>query len=159
MQIRQKITPFLSFRGNAEEAVHHWLTIFGDSETDRVLRTPAADGQPGQVIAIEFHIADSGLVALNVDQDWEFTEAISLIVLCETQAEIDGLWEKLTEGGAAIQCGWLKDRFGVFWQIVPTILLPMLNDPDPAKAGRAMQAMMGMTKFDIDVLQRAHRGK
>src|SRR5262245_34695990 len=156
----QKITPFLWFDANAEEAVNFYVSIFPDSRVLGMARYgDAGPGPKGQVMTVSFEIAGQRFVALNGGPQHKFTEAISFVVNCETQAEIDALWEKLLQGGGAPdQCGWLKDRFGLMWQIVPSILPELLQDRDPAKSKRAMQAMLGMVKLDIAALRKAHAG-
>ena len=150
----QKITPFLWFDNNAEEAMQHYVSIFKNSRI--VSRTP---GPGGSLLVGSFELEGQSFTALNGGPMFKFTEAISLAVDCQSQAEVDELWERLCDGGAPSQCGWLKDKFGLSWQIVPRAMIQMLQDPDPAKAGRTMQAMMKMGKIDIASLQRAHRGE
>jgi len=149
----QKITPFLWFDGNAAEAVNFYVSVFRDA---KVLHTmPGPDGKP---LVLTFQLEGQQFQALNGGPQYSFTPAISLFVSCETQAEVDELWEKLTAGGSEQPCGWLKDRYGLSWQIIPTALGRLFGDPDRAKAGRAMQAMFAMTKIDIAALQRAFDG-
>jgi predicted 3-demethylubiquinone-9 3-methyltransferase (glyoxalase superfamily) len=155
----QKITPFLWFDHLAEEAANPYVSLFRDSKVTSVSRY--GDGMPlpeGRVMSITFQLAGQEFMALNGRPAFKFTEAISFFVNCETQEEIDGLWSKLTEGGEPSQCGWLKDRFGLSWQIVPRVLGDLIGDPDPEKAGRATQAMLKMGKLDIAELKRAHAG-
>lgn len=160
MKASQKITPFLSFENQAEEAANFYVSVFDDGKITRTMRTPEVPGgPPSTVIGVDFQVAGMQFAALNVGQDWKFTEAFSLMVACESQEEIDELWEKLTDGGQEVQCGWLKDRYGVAWQIVPSALGEMLSDNNPAKAQRAMQAMMQMVKLDLPTLQRAFDGE
>lgn len=161
----QKITPNLWFDGQAEEAVRFYTSIFKDSEIGHIARYGKEGfeihSQPeGTVMTIEFQIEGQKFEALNGGPQFRFNEAISFIVHCETQEEVDYYWDRLGEGGdeSAQACGWLKDRFGVSWQIVPTALYELLQDPDPEKSGRVMQAMLQMKKLDIPALQRAHRG-
>ncbi len=161
----QKITPNLWFDGQAEEAVRFYTSIFKDSEIGHIARYGKEGfeihGQPeGTVMTIEFQIEGQKFEALNGGPQFRFNEAISFIVHCETQEEVDYYWDRLGEGGdeSAQACGWLKDRFGVSWQVVPTALYELLQDPDPEKSGRVMQAMLQMKKLDIPALQRAHRG-
>ncbi len=161
----QKITPNLWFDGQAEEAVHFYTSIFKDSEIGHIARYGKEGfeihSQPeGTVMTIEFQIEGQKFEALNGGPQFRFNEAISFIVHCETQEEVDYYWDRLGEGGdeSAQACGWLKDRFGVSWQVVPTALYELLQDPDPEKSGRVMQAMLQMKKLDIPALQRAHRG-
>jgi predicted 3-demethylubiquinone-9 3-methyltransferase (glyoxalase superfamily) len=157
----QKITPFLWFDDNAEEAMEFYTTIFEDSKIVGVSRYDEAgaraSGRPaGSVMSGTFELAGQQFMALNGGPQFKFSEAISLFVNCETQEEVDHLWERLSEGGEKGQCGWLKDRFGVSWQIVPTILGELLGDPDPEKVQRVMQAMLQMRKLDIRGLEEAH---
>jgi predicted 3-demethylubiquinone-9 3-methyltransferase (glyoxalase superfamily) len=155
----QKITTFLWFDGQAEEAANFYISIFKNSKVGRILRHgDAGPGPKGSVLTVEFQLEGQQFVALNGGPQYQFTPAISLFVNCETQDEIDDLWEKLTAGGKEVQCGWLTDRFGVSWQIVPSILLNLLADQDAAKSQRVMQAMMKMVKFDIAALQKAAKG-
>ena len=152
----QKITPCLWFSFNAEEAVNHYLSIFKRSSILQVSRY--GDAMPdlkGKVLTMRFEIEGQQFQALNAGPQFPFTEAISLSVDCVDQPEVDELWSRLSEGGSASQCGWLKDKFGLSWQIVPRALVTMLSDPDAAKATRVMQAMMTMSKIDIAVLEQA----
>ncbi|MDF6044327.1 VOC family protein [Streptomyces sp. JH14] len=153
----QKIKTFLWFDNQAEEAANHYVSVFGgDSKVLGVSHyTEASPGEPGTVMTVEFRLAGQEYVALNGGPQFPFTEAISLSVDCESQAEVDELWAKLTDGGEEGQCGWLKDRYGLSWQIVPRGLSEALSDPDPAKADRAMKAMLGMKKLDIEALRSA----
>lgn len=154
----QKITPCLWFDGIAEEAMNHYVSIFANSKV--VGMTRYGDGGPGPVGAVLmgiFQLEGQEFLALNGGPQFKFTEAISLSVSCETQQEVDALWAKLGEGGAPGQCGWLKDKFGLSWQIVPRALPELLQGPDPEKSKRVMQAMLRMTKLDIGALQRAAR--
>jgi predicted 3-demethylubiquinone-9 3-methyltransferase (glyoxalase superfamily) len=149
----QKITPFLWFDGQAEEAAKLYTSIFPDSKIVKVARFTEAGPGP-----VEFQLAGQLFVGLNGGPHYKFTEAISFVVNCETQAEVDAYWEKLSAGGSEIQCGWLKDKFGLCWQITPTVLPKFLSDPDRQKASRVMQAMMSMKKIEIAGLQRAYEG-
>ena len=152
----QKITPFLWFNDNAEEAMNFYVSTFKNSKVGRVTRSGAAGpGKPGSVIAATFQLEGQDFYALNGGPQHRFTPAISLFVSCETQEEVDDLWNKLAAGGTPEQCGWVRDRFGLSWQVIPTILGKLLGDPDPARAQRAMKAMLGMTKIDIAGLKRA----
>lgn len=153
----QKIKTFLWFDNQAEEAANHYVSIFGgDSKVLGVTYyTEASPGEPGAVMTVEFRLAGQEYVALNGGPQFPFTEAISLSVDCESQAEVDELWARLTDGGEEGQCGWLKDRYGLSWQIVPRGLSEALSDPDPVKAARAMKAMLGMKKLDIEALLNA----
>ena len=156
----QKITPFLWFNDTAEQAVKFYASIFKRTKLLKVARYSEAgakaSGQPkGSVMTVEFEIEGQKFVALNGGPHFKFTEAISFVVNCDTQAEIDRLWKKLSAGGEPSQCGWLKDKFGLSWQIVPSILGELVSDKDPAKAHRVMQALLGMRKLDIKKLKQA----
>jgi len=154
------ITPFLWFDGQAEAAANHYIAIFPNSRITSVLRTgEAGPGPKGSVLTVAFSLDGNDFVALNGGPQFKFTEAISLAVPCKTQDEVDQYWEKLSAGGSKGQCGWLKDKFGVSWQVAPTILPEMLQDKDQAKADRVMQAMMQMTKIDIGALRKAYEGR
>jgi predicted 3-demethylubiquinone-9 3-methyltransferase (glyoxalase superfamily) len=151
-----KITPFLWFDSSAEEAVTLYTSVFKNCRVTDVKRHGATGpGPAGSVVSMNFVLDGQEFIALNGGPHFQFTEAISLFVRCETQAEIDELWDRLSEGGAKSRCGWLKDRFGLSWQIVPTMLGELLSDPDPAKSRRVMQAMLQMSKLDIAALQAA----
>ena len=157
MTDKQKITPCLWFNFNAEEAVNHYLRIFKRSSLLEVLHY--GDAMPelkGKVLTMRFEIEGQQFLALNAGPQFQFTEAISLSVDCADQAEVDDLWARLSEGGSAGACGWLKDKFGLSWQIVPRALVTMLMDPDTDKAARVMQSMMTMSKIDIARLQQAY---
>jgi predicted 3-demethylubiquinone-9 3-methyltransferase (glyoxalase superfamily) len=162
----QKITPFLWFDSQAEEAAKLYTSIFRNSKMGRVTRYPS-EGQevhgrePGSVMVAEFEIEGQTFTALNGGPLFKFNESISFVVHCESQEEVDHYWTKLSKGGdpKAQQCGWLKDRFGVSWQIVPTILVKMLGDQDREKANRVMRAMLGMKKMNIAELERAYEAK
>jgi predicted 3-demethylubiquinone-9 3-methyltransferase (glyoxalase superfamily) len=157
MSGKQTITPCLWFDFNAEEAVNHYLGIFKPSRILEVSRY--GDAMPehrGKVLVIRFEIAGLELQALNAGPQFPFTEAVSLSVDCADQAEVDELWTGLSEGGSAGRCGWLKDKFGLSWQIVPRALVNMLKDPDAEKAARVMQAMLTMSKIDIACLLEAY---
>lgn len=154
MEIRQKITPFLWFDDRAEEAARFYTSLFDDA---RILSL--APGPDGKVMSVTFQLAGQQFIALNGGPHFHFTEAISLFVDCKDQAEVDELWEKLcADGGQASQCAWLKDKFGLSWQIVPRQLGEMLGDPDPEKSQRVMQAMLQMGKIDVAALQAAYDG-
>jgi len=161
----QKITPFLWFDHQAEEAAKFYTSVFKNSRIGRILRydevSAKGAGRPaGSVLTIEFEIAGQKFTALNGGPEFKFNESISFVVNCETQNEVDYFWEKLlADGGQESQCGWLKDKFGVSWQITPTVLIDMLNDKDAKKAERVMKAMMQMQKIDIKTLQEAYAGK
>ena len=151
----QSITPFLWFDGKAEEAMKFYVSIFKNSKI--VSTMPGPDGK---VMTGTFQLEGQQFMALNGGPQFKFTEAISLFVNCETQAEVDDLWSKLTAGGGAeSQCGWLKDKFGLSWQIIPSALGRLLGDKDRAKAGRVMQAMLKMNKIDIKTLKQAYDQK
>ncbi|WP_267245240.1 VOC family protein [Streptomyces sp. PR69] len=153
----QKIKTFLWFDKQAEEAVAHYTSIFDDSRVVSVARYgEAGPGEPGSVMTIEFELAGQRFIALNGGPEFTFNEAISLSVDCESQDEVDRYWAALTEGGEEKPCGWLKDKYGLFWQITPRVLLELMSDPDPAKAGRVAQAMFGMKKIDIQGLKDAY---
>jgi predicted 3-demethylubiquinone-9 3-methyltransferase (glyoxalase superfamily) len=160
-----KITPFLWFDDQAEEAVKFYTSIFKNSKTGRILRydeeAAKASGRPaGSVLTVEFELDGQKFVALNGGPQFKFNESISFVVNCETQEEVDYYWQKLTaDGGQESQCGWLKDKFGVSWQITPSVLIDMLHDKDPEKAGRVMKAMLQMQKIDIAKLKAAYGAK
>ena len=157
MTIKQKITPFLWFDDKAEEAVNFYTSIFKDSEIGGISRYgEEGPGPAGTVMVATFTLDGQEFMALNGGPEFKFTEAISFLVNCETQDEVDELWEKLSDGGEEGQCGWLKDRYGLSWQIVPTALGEMLQDKDPEKAKRVMKAMLQMGKIDIAALKRAY---
>jgi predicted 3-demethylubiquinone-9 3-methyltransferase (glyoxalase superfamily) len=152
----QKITTFLWFDNNAEEAIDFYVSIFKNSKLVSVIRHgEAGPGPKGTVLGATFQLEGQQFFALNGGPKFKFTEAISLFVSCETQEEIDALWDKLSAGGYKDRCGWLKDKFGLSWQIVPSMLLEFLQDPDSAKADLVMRAMMQMDKLDIQRLQQA----
>lgn len=152
MQFQNKITPFLGFEDAAEEAAKFYVSLLPDSRILRTVTHPETDA----VMTVEFEIAGLTFVALNTGQPWEFTEAFSLAVACETQAEIDTLWDALLDGGEPLACGWLKDKFGVRWQIVPAKIGAMIGDSDPARAKRVYDAMLQMIKLDIATLEAAY---
>jgi len=153
----QKITPFLWFDNQAEEAVKLYTSIFKNSKIGKVVRYgDAGPGPKGSVMTIAFELEGQEFTALNGGPVFKFNESISFVVDCKSQQEVDDLWAKLSDGGEEGMCGWLKDKFGVSWQIVPTVLPELLNDPDPVKANRVMQAMLKMKKLDIQTLRRAY---
>lgn len=153
----QKISTCLWFDSNAEDAANFYVSLFADSRIVSVTRYgKVGPGPEGSVLAIAFELAGREFVALNGGPHFRFNEAISMVVKCDTQAEIDRYWEKLLEGGEAQQCGWLKDRFGLSWQIVPSGLDRMLRDEDPARSNRVMEALLQMVKLDIAQLERAY---
>jgi len=152
----QKITPFLWFDGNAEEAANFYISIFKNSKMGKISRYgEAGPGPKGSAMSVTFQIEGQEFFALNGGPQFKFTPAISFFVNCETQQEVDDLWEKLSAGGRTDRCGWLQDKFGLSWQIIPTVLGQLLGDKDPQRAKRAMQAMLQMTKIDINKLQQA----
>jgi len=153
----QKITPFLWFDDRAGEAARFYVSVFKNS-TILSINGEEPAGADGPVSSARIRLDGQELIAFNGGPHFKFTEAVSLFVNCETQAEVDELWEKLSEGGETSRCGWLKDKFGVSWQIIPTVLGEMLNDPDDAKSERAMNAMLGMVKIDIAALRKAFEG-
>ncbi len=156
----QKITPFLWFDNQAEEAANFYVSIFKNSKVVNITHYgEVGPGPKGSVMTVTFQLYGQEFVALNGGPQFKFTEAISFVVNCETQEEVDELWEKLSEGGEKGQCGWLKDKYGVSWQIVPTVLGEMLNDPDPVKSQRVMHAMLQMRKIDIGKLKQAYEGQ
>ena len=153
----QKITPFLWFDGKAEEAMNFYTSIFKNSKIGRITRYgDAGPGPKGAVMSATFQLDGQEFMALNGGPQFKFTEAISFFVNCETQEEVDELWEKLSEGGQKSRCGWLKDKYGLSWQIIPSALGKMLGDKDPEKSQRVMKAMLQMDKIDIRRLQEAH---
>jgi predicted 3-demethylubiquinone-9 3-methyltransferase (glyoxalase superfamily) len=161
----QNITPCLWFDTQAEEAAHFYISIFPNSKIKTISRYSKAGQEfhrkePGSVMTVAFELDSREFTGLNGGPLFQFSEAISFQVMCDTQQEVDHFWEKLSaDGGQQGQCGWLKDKFGVSWQIVPTALPKILGDPDPAKSQRAMTALMQMKKLDIDVLKKAAEGK
>lgn len=146
----QGITPFLWFDGKAEDAMKHYVSIFKNS---KALSTNRFNGK---VLTVSFELEGQKFIALNAEPLFKFTEAISFLVSCETQDEVDELWEKLSAGGEQSRCGWLKDKFGLWWQIVPTALSKLMSDSDPKKSNAVMQTMLGMNKIVIKDLQEAH---
>ncbi len=155
----QKITPFLWFDNQAEEAVQFYVSVFKNSEIIKIIRYgDDGPGPTGTVMTIGFMIESQEFAALNGGPQFRFSQAISFVVNCRTQEEVDEYWENLSAGGEKQPCGWLKDKFGVSWQVVPGILSEMLNDKDPVKAGRVMAAMLRMNKIDIQVLKQAYNG-
>ena len=155
-----RISPCLWFTGEAEEAARFYVSLLPDSHIDQVMHSvvDTPGGPAGTVLIVLFTLAGQSYQALNGNPAAERTMAVSFSVSCDDQAEVDRLWDALCAGGTPVQCGWLRDRYGFFWQVVPRILPDMLRDPDQAAARRAMQAMMGMVKLDIAELQRAHLG-
>jgi len=155
----QKITPFLWFDNNAEEAMNFYISIFKNSKVGRVTRYgDAGPGPKGTVMSATFELDGQEFFALNGGPQFQFTPAISLFVNCETQQEVDELWEKLSAGGKKEKCGWLKDKYGLSWQIIPKALGRMLGDRDPEKSKRVMQAMLQMSKIEVEALKKAYEG-
>jgi predicted 3-demethylubiquinone-9 3-methyltransferase (glyoxalase superfamily) len=160
----QRITPFLWFDDQAEEAARFYVSIFKDSRITSVVRyddaAAKASGRPkGSVMTVAFELDGQPFTALNGGPHFKFTEAISLVVNCETQEDVDHFWGKLSAGGQEVQCGWLKDRYGVSWQVVPIILIEMLQDKDPEKSKRVMAAILKMTKLSVEGLKNAYEGR
>ena len=155
----QKITPFLWFDRQAEEAANYYVSIFKNSEITAISRYgDAGPGPKGSVMVVSFELDGQQFCALNGGPVFTFTPAISFFVNCETQAEVDDLWEKLSAGGRKDRCGWLTDKYGVSWQIIPQVLMKLIDDPDPAKSQRVVKAMLQMDKIDIQHLQQAAEG-
>jgi predicted 3-demethylubiquinone-9 3-methyltransferase (glyoxalase superfamily) len=154
----QKITPFLWFDGKAEEAMNFYVSIFKNAKIVSVTRYgEAGPGPKGTVMTAKFELDGQEFVALNGGPQFTFTEAISFVVNCATQQEVDEFWEKLSQGGEKSRCGWLKDKYGLSWQVVPTVLVEMLQDKDAEKSKRVMQAMLQMDKLDINTLKQAYQ--
>jgi predicted 3-demethylubiquinone-9 3-methyltransferase (glyoxalase superfamily) len=161
--LRQKITPCLWFDTEAEEAAKLYTATFPNSRIKQISRYTEAGREihgkaPGSVMVVEFELEGQTFTALNGGPQFKFDEAVSFQVMCDTQSEIDHFWSKLSEGGRESQCGWLKDRFGLSWQVVPSVLPQMMKDADGARSGRIMNAIMTMKKFDLEILQRAYSG-
>jgi predicted 3-demethylubiquinone-9 3-methyltransferase (glyoxalase superfamily) len=153
----QKITPFLWFDRQAEEAANFYTSIFQNSKINKVTRySDAGPGPKGSVMTVDFSLDGEHFTALNGGPQFKFTEAVSFTVHCRTQDEVDRFWDTLSAGGTIVECGWLKDKYGLSWQIVPTMLPEMLNDPDPERARRVMEAVLKMKKLDIAALKRAY---
>ena len=154
--MKQKIVPNLWFDTEAEEAAEFYVSVFDNSRVVNVTHyTEAGPREAGMVLTVEFELDGQRFVGINGGPEFSFDEAVSFSIECETQEEVDYYWEKLTEGGAESQCGWLKDRYGLSWQVVPTGMEELFADPDKGRAERAMRAMLGMRKLDIAALQRA----
>jgi predicted 3-demethylubiquinone-9 3-methyltransferase (glyoxalase superfamily) len=153
----QKIVPCLWFNGNAEEAAEFYVSLLPDSRIDRILKSPAdtPSGPAGMVLTVEFTLAGVQYIGLNGGLQFPFTEAVSFQIYCDDQTEVDRLWAALTAGGSEVACGWLKDRWGLSWQIVPKRMIELLNDPDIGRARRAQEAMMQMIKLDIAMIEQA----
>lgn len=152
----QKITPFLWFDGNAEEAMHFYISVFKNAKIISNGRDGEEAGEKEPVMSVSFEIEGQEFIALNGGPHFTFSPAISFFVRCKTQQEVDELWEKLSEGGEKQRCGWLKDKYGISWQIIPTAFSEMMEDPDPARSERVFQAMLKMDKIDIEKLQHAY---
>jgi len=156
---KARISPNLWFDGNAEEAAEFYVSVFPDSRIiSTALYPEGAPGPAGTVMTVEFEIGGQRFVGINGGPQFPFTEAVSFQITCEDQAEVDYFWERLTDGGQEVQCGWLKDRYGLSWQVVPRGMDEVFADADPARAQRAMQAMMGMVKLDLAALRAAADG-
>jgi predicted 3-demethylubiquinone-9 3-methyltransferase (glyoxalase superfamily) len=156
----QKITPFLWFDNQVEEAIIFYVSIFKSAKVGKVARYgEAGPGPKGSVMAASFELEGLEFTALNGGPQFKFNEAISFVVKCEEQAELDDLWERLSEDGQERRCGWVTDRFGISWQIVPSTLTPMLTDPDAQKSQRVMEALLKMTKIDMAMLEQAFEGQ
>ena len=157
----QKVTPCLWFDGQAEQAAGYYVSLLPDSRIDRVVRSPAdtPSGPAGTVLAVEFTLAGNKFSGLNGGPKFPFTEAVSFQISCDDQAEVDRLWAALSDGGSPSQCGWLKDRWGLSWQILPPRLFQLLADADPDRSRRAMEAILKMSKLNIAEIERAADGK
>jgi predicted 3-demethylubiquinone-9 3-methyltransferase (glyoxalase superfamily) len=160
----QKITPFLWFDDKAEEAANFYVSVFKNSNIKAITRygdeVAAAAGRPiGSVMNVKFQLEGQDFVGLNGGPYFKFTEAISFVVNCETQGEVESFWEKLSEGGEKGQCGWLKDKYGLSWQVVPKVLAELIEDEDPEKSKRVMNALLQMKKLDTGALRRAYAGE
>jgi len=156
----QKITPFLWFENQAEEAAEFYTSLFDNSKILEVSRYgETGPGEAGTVMTVSFELDGLRLTALNGGPEFKFTEAISFLINCESQEEVDELWEKLSDGGEKGPCGWLKDKYGLSWQVVPNVLFELLGDADQEKSQRVMQAMLQMRKIEIEPLRRAHAGE
>jgi predicted 3-demethylubiquinone-9 3-methyltransferase (glyoxalase superfamily) len=155
----QGITPYLWFDDKAEEAAHFYTSVFPNSKIANVTRYgEAGPRKAGMVMTVDFELNGRPFVALNGGPDYKFTEAVSFLIGCDTQEEVDEYWEKLSEGGEKGPCGWLKDKYGLSWQVVPTVLEELIRDPDPEKSQRVMQAMLQMSKIEIEPLRQAYEG-
>lgn len=156
----QKITPFLWFDLQAEEAANFYVSVFKNSQVLSVSRYgDTGPGPKGSVMTVEFELDGQRFVGINGGPNFKFTEAVSFVVDCATQEEVDYFWEKLSEGGKEVQCGWLKDKYGLSWQVVPTIAIKYLKDNDPEKSQRVMKAILHMKKIEIEPLRRAYEGQ
>lgn len=156
----QKIVPCLWFNGDAEAAASFYVSLLPDSRIDRVLKSPAdtPSGHAGMVLTVEFTLAGAKYMGLNGGQKFPFTEAVSFQIYCDDQPEVDRLWAAIADGGSEVACGWVKDRWGLPWQIVPKRMIELLNDPDVGRARRAQEAMMQMVKIDIATIEHAADG-
>jgi predicted 3-demethylubiquinone-9 3-methyltransferase (glyoxalase superfamily) len=155
-----RITPFLWFDDKAEEAANFYVSVFKNSKIGSVARYgDAGPGPKGSVMTVSFELEGQPFIALNGGPLYTFSPAISFFVDCKTQQEVDELWDKLTAGGGEVECGWLRDKYGLSWQIIPTALLELMQDKDPVKSQRVFKAMLQMTKIDIEGLQQAYRGE
>jgi predicted 3-demethylubiquinone-9 3-methyltransferase (glyoxalase superfamily) len=157
----RKITPFLWFNGRAEDAARFYVSVFNDGKIRNILRwlEDGPGGKQGDVLTVDFEIEGHAFTAINGGPDFKLTPAVSFLVEVHSQEELDRVWDQLgADGGAPMACGWITDKFGLTWQIVPDVLLGYIGDPDPVKAQRSMKAMMGMIKFDFAALKRAHDG-
>jgi predicted 3-demethylubiquinone-9 3-methyltransferase (glyoxalase superfamily) len=158
--MQQKITPNLWFDTEAEEAAAYYVSIFKNSQITNVARySDAGPGPAGTVMTVEFELDGQRFIGINGGPQFTFSEAVSFMISCADQAEVDYYWDRLCDGGEESQCGWLKDRFGVSWQVVPNGMEEVFANPDPARAERAMKAMLSMRKIDIDALRRAADGE
>lgn len=155
----KKITPFLWFNNNAEEAIDFYTAVFKDVKVKDIVRVGGGPAVKGQVLTASIELFGQEFVMLNGGPQFQFNEAVSFVVNCSNQEEVDYYWERLSDGGSLSRCGWLKDRFGLSWQVVPTILPKMLQDNDPARSQRVMQAMMQMDKIHIPTLEKAFEGE
>jgi len=156
----QKIATFLMFNDQADEAVNRYVSVFKNSKIVNATRYgDDGPGPKGTIMSASFELEGQEFMAFNGGPHFSFAEGISLFVHCETQEEVDELWEKLSEGGEKQPCGWVKDKFGVSWQVIPNALIEMMNDPDPEKSNRVVQAMLQMSKIDIEGLKRAYEGR
>jgi|SRR5579872_221204 len=153
----QKITTFLWFDNQAEEAAKLYVSLFKNSKIGSISRYDAGPGPKGSVMMVQFELDGQEFMALNGGPAYKFTPAISIFVNCETQQEVDELWDKLAEGGRKDRCGWLTDKYGLSWQIIPSALMELMSGPDPEKSKRVMKAMLQMDKIDIAALRRAHQ--
>ena len=154
----QKITPNLWFDGNAEEAANFYVDVFDDGRITKVAHYPEGSGSAGKVVTVEWELNGQTFIGINGGPQFKFDEAVSFMITCKDQAEVDYYWERLTDGGEESQCGWLRDRFGLSWQVVPEGIDELFSDPDPTKAERAWQAMMKMRKLDVAELRSAAEG-